>query len=188
MAVMTTVMAGSTTFRSTSIYPWRPSGRFELVILAMATVTEAPGRRIDWKRHRPHQLTHLGAAADVMAAEFRPSSKVFGIGVELVRSRIERCLLGPARRRLTRDVVHDRDAEGNPVDRLVAAGASFGVVLGEDGRDPDTHDPTAAKSCGGHAAIVSERPPDRGSGVMQGQACRDHSHQAPAIRCVDWGV
>ena len=38
----------------------------------------------------------------------------------------------------------------------ISAGAALGVVLTEDGGDPDAHDPVAAESSRGHGTIVAE--------------------------------
>ncbi len=88
--------------------------------------------------------------------------------MELMRPGVQRHTLRPARCSLTRNVVHDGHAEGRALDGLAAAGTSFGVVLGEDGRDPDAHDPAAAELGGGHSSIVAEGSPDRCSWLPSG--------------------
>ena len=116
------------------------SGRDELVDRPVAPVADAPGGRVDGQRDRAHQLPDLGLAADVVPTPARPGPEMLRISVELVRTGVDGRGCAQRGRCLARDDVHDRDAERRADDRLTAAGAPLGIVLVEDGGDPDAHD------------------------------------------------
>src|SRR6266545_208714 len=118
----------------------RPSGRHELVVVAMDPVAEAPAGAGAGDGDRAHDLANLAAAAEEVAALAHPGAHMSRIAVELERPRIDHRPRGPGHWRFGGDDVQDVDPPGRSLDRLEAAVATAGVDLRHDGRDPDAHD------------------------------------------------